>query len=166
MGMKKEKENMVLSIIFIGLAIFMYIVAIPLGVPLRASWGGDVGVDSRTFPKFTAVAMGIVAASFLVYSLVQYAKARKKLRKEGASELGTPKKTGTSGYLMGFAVFGLFVLYGIILVTLGYLVASILVPPIILFVIGDRKKLHYVYVYVFAALLFAIFEWLLKVRLP
>lgn len=164
MGTKKEKENIIISFIFMGLAFFTHAYVIPWGVPLRASWGGDIGVDSRTFPKFTAVIMGLVAFAFLLFSLSRYVIAKKKESQEGVQE--TSGKSGFSGYLMGFAVFGLFVAYGVILITLGYLVASILVPPIILFMLGERKKLHYVSVYAFAASLYAIFELILKVRLP
>jgi hypothetical protein len=167
MEMKKIKENIVLAIVFMAISGFLYFMAIPWGVPIRASWGGDVGVDSRTFPYFAAAAMGVVAFAFLLVSLSQYAKGRKpQVDTQPVVAHVDGKKRSMKEEVRGLATFGLFLAYGILMVTVGFIVATLIVPVVILLYLGERKLWNFVGVYAFATLLYVIFELLLKVRLP
>lgn len=164
MELRRIKENIFSSIVFMALSLTLYLFVIPWGVPVRASWGGDVGVDSRTFPYFSAIAMGLIAFGLLLSSLYQYAKAKRVASSKTGSS--SDERHTVKEEFFGVVTFGLFVVYGLLLSTVGFVIASLVVPPVILLFLGERKIWRFIAVYGFASVLFVIFEILLKVQLP
>ena len=164
MEMKRIKENIISSLVFMALSIILYLQVIPWGVPLRASWGGDVGVDSRTFPYFSALAMGLIACAFFLVSLYQYGK--KKMHEQPKEYENAEERHTIKEELLGLATFGLFIAYGLLLVSVGFIIATLVIPPIILVFLGHRKLSGFISVYVFSAILYMVFQYLLKVQLP
>jgi preprotein translocase subunit SecG len=167
MDLKKAKEEIAISVVLILLSVVMVLVIVPKGVPLRASWGGDVGVNSRTFPYFASVSLGIIAFVMLLTAANNY----RRLKKHPAEDTDSTSEEGERAHeknwsKQAFFTFGLFLLYGALFVTIGYIGATIIVPAILLYYLGERKIAHYIGVYGFALLLYVIFQTVLKIRLP
>ena len=64
---------------------------------------------------------------------------------------------------MPFIVFALVLLYAVLFMMIGFIPATLVVPPVILFVIGCRKWHYYPIYYVFAALMYLLFRYILLV---
>ncbi len=166
--LKKTRVNIILALLFILISLFLFYFAIPWGIPIRASWGGDIGVDSRTFPKFTAISMGLVSFLFLVVSLIKYRhlKSMTQAQIEGGKPSQPSEKMSSKEEGRALITFLLFVLYAVLLSTIGFIPSTLIVPPLILYFLGERKVWNYVGVYIFGGILFVIFQLLLKVQLP
>ena len=161
MEVNSAKKNIYSSLFFIIISFILYFFVIPKGIPLRASWGGEIGVDSRTFPYFAAGLMGIASIIQLVISLFEYKTARKST----ISDMGL-ERSNLKEEMRAILIFGLFIVYGILLRYTGFIIATIIVPPIVLYTFNERKISHYLYVYAFGGFMFVVFEKLLMVQLP
>ena len=160
-GQQNIKANIIFASIFLLVSLWMLFFAIPSEIRLSSLWSTvDSGVNSRTFPYFATIIMGSAA-------LIQLVNNIRKLIAQKKSEEGVPKdKIVWANEIRALIVFALCAGYGILFITIGYIYATIIVPPIILFVLGSRKWHHYLTVYGVGALMYAIFQFLLRVRLP
>lgn len=149
------------ALFFFVLSVALWIYIIPAGVPLRASYGGATGVDSRTFPYFAAAMIGLASLAMLTLSVYHCMKLRRGNQETGDEPINNIKRAHHS-----IAVFTLFVLCSVLLDQAGFIAATTIVPPLILWAVGSRKPLHYISAYVFAVIMYVVFRILLQVRLP
>ncbi len=150
-----------LAVIFILLSLWMIFIAIPSEISLSATWSTvDSGVNSRTFPYFSAIIMGSAALLQLIIVVKKYIIQRNAQEKPVQGKIIWIKE------LRAITVFIICVIYGILFIKIGYILATIIAPPMILFVLGDRKWKHYLTVYGVGAAMYVIFQFLLKIRLP
>ena len=155
------KANIILAVIFLSLSLWMIFFAIPSEISSSATWSiVDSGVNSRTFPYFASIIMGAAALVQLAVTVRKYVILKKQNQKTDGGIIEWKKE------LRAIAVFLACILYGILFVTIGYIFATIIIPPIILFILGDRKWPHYAVVYGVGTLMYFIFQFLLKIRLP
>ena len=68
--------------------------------------------------------------------------------------------------LRALIIFALCVIYAVLFSMIGYIAATLIVPPIMLLVLGNRKWQHYVSVYAVGAAIYVVFVYLLQIRLP
>lgn len=162
MQAKKAKIQMVCALFFIGLSILLWFIIIPLGAPLRTAYGSSVGINSRTFPYFTAVLMGIFSAVYFCICCAQFIKAKREA--EGQQE--NTKLLNLKEEARALSIFGFFALYAFLFTRIGYTVSTLLVPTATLFFLGERKIMRYLIIYGAAGVFFIIFEKLLLVQLP
>ena len=155
------KANIILASIFFIVSLWLIFFAIPSQIRLSSMWSTvDSGVNSRTFPYFASVIIGSAALIQLVNNI------RKLIILKRSQEEVIKQKTVWANEIRMLIVFGLCAAYGVLFVTIGYIYATIIIPPIILFVLGSRKWYHYVTVYGVGALMYVIFQFLLRIRLP
>ena len=155
------KANTILAVIFLLLSLWMIFFAIPEEVSTSSSWSiVDSGVNSRTFPYFASIIMGGAALVQLVVTIRKYIILKKQKQKPDDGKIEWKKE------LRAIAVFLACILYGVLFVTIGYIFATIIVPPIILLILGTRKWTHYAVVYGVGTIMYFIFQFLLKIRLP
>ena len=160
-GQQNIKANIILASIFLAVSVWMIFFAIPSEIRLSSMWSTvDSGVNSRTFPYFATIIMGTAASIQLIGNI------RKLILQKKSEEMLQKGKIVWVNEIRALLVFALCAAYGVIFVTIGYIYATIIIPPIILFILGSRKWYHYVTVYGVGALMYVIFQFLLRVRLP
>ena len=158
---KNIKADTILGVIFLLLSLWIIFAAIPSEVNLSATWSTiDSGVNSRTFPFFAATVMGCAALVQLIITIRKYVILRKRNQRPDDGKIIWRNE------LRAIAVFLACILYGILFIKIGYIFATIIVPPIVLFILGDRKWQHYGVVYGVGTVMYFIFQFLLKIRLP
>ncbi len=65
--------------------------------------------------------------------------------------------------LIPLGVFALALVYALLFKYIGFIPATILVPPVLLLLLGCRKWYFYAAVYVFSAVMYAVFRFVLLV---
>lgn len=160
MELRKAKNSAICGLVFLLFSVWMVLYAIPTQIDLQQLFGGtDIGTNSRTAAYFAAFMMGIPSLIQLISASVKYFKLKK------TSEDAEIKIDWTSE-IRALGVFVLCIAYGALFQWPGYIVATIIIPPVILLVLGDRKWQHYLSVYGLGAVMYVIFFYLLKVTLP
>ena len=158
---KNLKANIVFAVLFVALSLFMIFIAIPSQISLSAKWSTvDSGVDSRTFPYIACVIMGSAALVQLISNVRKYIELKK------ANQEIPGEKIVWANEIRAILVFVLCVAYGILFDTVGYILATLIIPPIVLFVMGSRKWYHYLSVYGVGVIMYVVFIFLLNIRLP
>lgn len=158
---KNIKANIFFAALFIALSLYMIFAAIPSEIDLSARWSTvDSGVDSRTFPYIACVIMGTAALAQLITNLRKYIVLKKANEEIPGDKISWIKE------IRAMAVFILCAAYGVLFVTIGYIYATLIVPPLVLFMMGSKKWYHYLVVYAIGALMYVIFIYLLNIRLP
>ena len=159
---KKENiyANIVFGAIFLALALYVIFVAIPTQIDMAARWSGNAGVNSRSFPYMASVVMGAAAAIQLVANSVKLVVIKAKEGKLPGIKIEWNKELRT------IAAFILCVVYGLLFVNIGYIYATLIVPPIVLALMGSRKWQHYLSLYIVGAIMYVLFVYALQIRLP
>lgn len=167
MEARKIKQELVVAAIFVAFCLLLLFYIIPTGIPLKASWGGDVGVNSRTFPYFSTFLMGVCSLLMLVKKAFALSKLQRAQRNSAQSN--ESPKIAMAGEIRAIVVFLFFILYGVLFVTIGFIASTLIICPITLFYLGERswKRLPlYLYVYLFAAIMYVVFTVFLMVQFP
>lgn len=165
MELKKIKRDMISMSLLMVISVLFYFKWIPEQIRVSSLWSGSTGFSSRTFPNALMIALFVVSAIGLIHSILQYRSiARGKQNNEEAGE--NPPHSEWKKILTPMLVFVLILLYCILFREFGFIVATILVPPILLFVLNCKNWKYYLIVYVFAAILYIMFKIILKVPLP
>ena len=161
MEAKKARGDIILYSILFVVGIVFYVFVIPGQIYMSKTASAEA-FSPDTFPN--AVTILFTAASLCGLLLAVY-RYRKAVRLEGK-----PAKTKTSrtrreivGIFMPFIVFALILVYAILFMYVGFIPATVIVPPVILFVIGCRKWHYYLIYYVFATLMYLLFRYILLV---
>lgn len=158
--MEKEKKNIFGAA---GILLFSVIIlcAIPKQIGVSVILGATSSVNSRWFPYLTAGLLGVISLVELIVSLRKYCILKRQSAEASAEGHGPSK-----GMIRALLVFALFILYAVLFKTLGFVLATAIVPPIALFVNGGRKWQYYVGFYLVAAITYFLFVYALKIALP
>lgn len=161
MEKKRLKENLVCAFVFLILSIYLIASAIPGQIAAGKGLAAvGQGADSRTFPYFAAWVMGVAALGEILSNVYRY-------RTSAQEEDGDGHRKAEWGWeLRALAVFGLCLVYAILFDIIGYLPATFLVPPVVLYVMGSRKWQHYLCVYAVAIAVYVVFRYVLNVQVP
>ena len=96
----------------------------------------------------------------LFCSIFRYIELRKIQEKEIKDKIEWAKE------FRSLLVFACCVLYMILFETVGYLIATLIAPALVLLVLRDLNWKHYLSVYIVGGLMYLIFQYLLKINLP
>ena len=152
----KNKRELIIYVVALALSVALWFV-IPTAVPMRSE--GASFVNSRFFPRVIAVvAMLLSALGIITESL------KLKRSQAGGSENMRPPQWASVLRVLGLAV--IMFLYAIALEPLGFIISTIGVVVLILLLMGERKPLNYLVVLAVCAVIYALFTYVLKVRLP
>lgn len=165
MKSKKIREDIIVfSVVFaVALLAVFYIIPSYVTVPKAAK-----GIFTpQTFPYMCFFVIGLCSAVGLIKSIFTY------FREKSSSDFkaGTKtwkEKTGREklGVFMPWICAALCILYAVLFGRIGFIWSTVIIAPIILFILGDKTPMHYVYVYAFCAVMYVIFRFVLSVRLP
>ena len=155
MEIKRQRTNIIVSAIIIVIAAITWFFVIPSQIRVNSLWGSSSGVTGRTFPYFATALIAMAALGELIQSAMAYTK----LKRSGA-------KAEWTSELRAVLIFALCIIYAVLFDRVGYIVSTLIVPPVMLFVMGSRKWYHYASVYAVGAAMYLIFVYLLQIRLP
>lgn len=166
MKSKKIKEDIIAYgvVLAVALVAIFYIIPSQVTVPKAAS-----GLFTpRTYPYICFTVIAICSAIGLCRSVIRFISGKKNDPDFMKGFRAWKEKSGREklGAFMPWICAALCILYAILFSKIGFIPATLIVAPIILFVLGDKKPLHYVYVYAFCAVMYVIFKVVLGVRLP
>lgn len=161
MEKKRIKQNLLCAVVFLVFSVYLILDAIPgqisVGGGLAAA---EQWADSRTFPYFAAWIMGVAALGEIIRNIYQYRSLSKEEKAEAFHNIPWRWE------LRALAVFGLCVIYTMLFEVIGYLPATFLIPPLVLYVMGSRKWQHYLCVYGIAIVVYVVFLYVLNVQVP
>lgn len=165
--MKKEiKRDMAVYAVLIVAAVVVYFWIIPTQIYLSGSAKAET-FSPDTFPRFITIIFFLCAVGGLLNSFRLYQKERRRGKAEKAAEHEESARPCTKkdrlAAFIPYIVFLLVLGYGILFSRIGFIAATAIVPPLILFVIGCRKWHYYLIYYGFAAVLYLLFKYLLLV---
>lgn len=160
MEIKKQRTNIIVSAVIIAIAAVVWFFVIPSQIRVNSLWGSSSGVTGRTFPYFATALIALAALGELIQSATAYVK----LKRSGAKS--DKKPIEWSSELRAVLIFILCIAYAVLFDRIGYIVSTLLVPPVMLFIMGSRKWYHYISVYAVGAVMYLIFVYLLQIPLP
>ena len=169
MSINQNKRDVITYSVLLATSIILYFVVVPQQIVLRSSWSGDVSFTSQTFPKMLAIGLMVISSLGIMETLQKIAKQKKVNNESGKGPAGEKhSKTTESLYarLMPAITFLICILYTFLFAKLGFILASVIVMPIMLGLFGCKKWYYYASVYAFAASLYIVFRIILKVPLP
>lgn len=161
MEQKKIVKEIIIGLFMAIVSVLIIAVFIPQQIQLATTFGEEIGVNSRTFPYFTAALIGVAAVIHLIVSIFRWLKIR-KIKSEPQKSIS---EKNIHGEVLAIVIFLLFAAYAFMFSKFGYIVSSLVIPPIVLIVLKSKNVLHYISVYGFVALIFVIFQYLLKIQL-
>lgn len=161
MDKKRIKQDLLCAVLFLIFSVYLVLDAIPgqisVGGGLAAA---EQWADSRTFPYFAAWVMGAAALGEAILNAHRYWSLSKEEKAEECHNIQWRWE------FRALAVFGLCVAYTVLFDVIGYLPATFLVPPLVLYVMGARKWQHYLSVYAVAIIVYVVFRYVLNVQVP
>ena len=104
--------------------------------------------------------LAFLLTAVMALSLAAWLKAR---REEGPAEREKKTREQWADALLPYGIFALIVVYGLLFKTFGIVAASLIVPPVILFLLRCRKWYMYLILYAFFGLMYALFTMVLHV---
>lgn len=160
MDRNKLKKDILMWGLFLIFSILMIFAIIPAQIPVSAMLAKEY-ITPRTFPTATCVILAVLSIIGLIHSLFKYSKLEK------VTEEKTHKtKEEIYDSVFPFLIFALILVYALMFKHLGFIWASIVIPPVILFLLNCRKWYMYLALYAFAAVVYIIFTFVLHVPLP
>ena len=137
-------------------------------IPTQVRDVGGAAVGPRAFPYFLAGLL-MVCSLLLVLQSVSAQKSRTATEPSGGSAGNTqekPKEIGPSGVGYALMIFALLALYVLSMQVVGYVIASLVFLPLMLYLLGVRKKLLYLLIVPIVLTVYGVFSMLLYVQLP
>lgn len=163
---KEIRRDMAVYAFFIVASIVVYFWIIPSQVYLSGSAKAEA-FSPDTFPRFVTIVLFLAAAGGLANCLRLDLKARRSAPAAVSAEDGADAAQGAKrrwvGVLIPYIVFLFVLLYGFLFAKIGFIAATAIVPPIILFIVRCRKWHYYLIYYVFATVLYLLFKFILLV---
>lgn len=160
--MKEIKRDLIVYCVLILAAVMVYFFIIPNQIYVSSSAAAEA-FSPDTFPRFAAIIVFIAAVIGLLNSIRLYLAAR-SLETVQEDTLHAPRTTKERlASLIPYLVFLLILLYGILFYKLGFILATVTIPPVILLFIGCRKWHYYAIYYAFTFVLYLLFRYILLV---
>ena len=161
MKQTKLKQSMISSAVIIAFSLWMILYAIPTQIPVNALQKAAAGsLTGRSFPYFAAILICAASTVLFLSSAVKYIKQRRHESEE-------KKKTAVEWRkeLRALGVLLLCFIYGVLFMRFGFILATVIVPPLMLFVLGSRNWKHYLSTYIACAVIFSLFYFVMGVNL-
>lgn len=163
MKAKKAKDDMILFAVLLAAAVFFYFYVIPAQIHMTTLSSAEA-FSPDTFPKFATVVFIVASVLGLIVSSLDYVKA---VKVDGVPVKVKTKKTKRDVYafFIPYIIFVLCIVYAIMFKSVGVIISTAIIPPIVMFCMGCRKWKSYAILYTFAAVLFVLFKFVLQVPL-
>lgn len=161
MEAKKARQDIVLYSVLLAVSFVFYKWIIPTQIYMNALARMEK-FNPDTFPNFATIFFMVATLMGLVGAIVRYVMAVKVEGKPSKEKVEKTKREKV-GVWMPFIVFALVLVYIIIFAKVGFIPATAIIPPIILFVIGCRKPHFFLYYYGFVTLMYLLFRFVLSV---
>lgn len=164
---RKARENFIVMFICTVLVAVLLVYVIPYLIKVPAAAKKDT-FTPQTFPYFLGVVMAVCAlVGDIKYGII-FVKARKEALQNGClKEKDPPKSTHEKLVkMMPWIMYLLIVLYGYGINKIGFIIPTAIMIPVVLMLLRCKKWQYYLYVYLFAAAIWAAFKFLLHVQLP
>lgn len=158
MKQEKAKKDMLLMLFFVLLSLALMLWIIPSQIKVTAMMESE-SFTPRTWPYLITAALLIISAIGFINNLLQYLR----LPKEEAAVTTRKTKEDWKKELFPYLIFLLIVAYGVLFNLFGIVVATAIIPPVILWCLCCRKWQMYVVFYVFAAVVYLLFTQVLMV---
>lgn len=163
---KKILRDLCSMLFFAVIAVLFYFVFIPQQVTI-ASWNaGSSTFNGTTFPNLVTGAIFIASVIGIIKNLILLARLPKDAgqaeKAEKAKETIHSKLSEFLPFLMTLVIIGYYFLF----VHAGYIIATLIMAPVLLLLLRCKKWTYYMYVYAFALVIYLIFVYILKVQLP
>lgn len=159
MKQQKAKKDMFLMLFFILLSLVLLLWMIPTQIKVTAMMESE-SFTPRTFPYLVVIGLLAVSVIGFINNLTAYIQARKE---EGVAEKVKKAKEEWKKELFPYFIFALIILYGVLFNLFGIVIATAIVPPVILWFLRCRKWQMYVVFYAFAAIIYLLFTQVLMV---
>lgn len=159
MKQEKAKKDMLLMLFFMALSLALLLWVIPTQIKVTAMMESE-SFTPRSFPYLIAGGLLAVSALGFVQNLVRYHRLRGE---EGAAERRVRTKEEWRRELFPCLIFLLIVLYGVMFRFFGIVIATLIVPPVILWCLRCRKRQMYLIFYLFTAAVYLLFTRILLV---
>ena len=155
-------QNLLIGSVLCTFGLIMINVIIPKQIKIRTFSGGgsSTGVNSKSFPTFACWIIVIAAGLLALSGLVEL------IRLKGKGSKGIFRSIKWKDELRAIALIVLCGLYMLLFAKIGYIAATIIVPPVMLFLLGSRDWKQYVSVYAVGAVVFVVFKYAMRVPLP
>lgn len=150
---------MLLMLFFVVVSLVLLFWAIPTQIKVTAMMETEA-FTPRSYPYLVAIGLLAVSVLGFVSNLMTYLRLRKE---EGTAKAQKKTKEEWEKELFPYFIFALIVLYGVLFNLFGIVIATLIVPPIILWFLNCRKWQMYVVFYVFAAIIYLLFTQVLMV---
>ena len=159
MKQKKALQDMLLMLFFILVAAVMICVVIPGQIKVTAVMEKEV-MTPRTVPYLAAGGIMVMAVIGFFSSLMTYIRER---RANGPVEKEAKTSSQRVDALFPYFIFLLIVVYGVLFYYFGIVIASLIVPAVILFFLRCRKWQTYLMLYAFFGIMYTVFTVVLHV---
>ncbi|MDL2247766.1 tripartite tricarboxylate transporter TctB family protein [Bacteroides sp. OttesenSCG-928-J23] len=161
MEAKKARGDIVLYAVLTAAGAVFYKWIIPTQIYISKTASAEA-FSPDTFPNAVTTLFVLASLAGLILSIFRYSGA---VKREGRPEKSQKVWTARDciGVAMPFIVFGLIVVYAMLFNAVGFILATAIVPPVILFVIGCRKWHYYAIYYGFVTLMYLLFRLVLMV---
>lgn len=143
---------------FVVLAIVMIWYVIPNYIRITPVMEKEV-MSPRTVPYMASIGILVVSSLGFISNLIVYLSERRT----SSAVRGKKTREEWMDTLFPFFVFAMIVLYGFMFYNFGIVIASLIVPALILFCLRCRKWYMYVILYAFFAIMYLLFTVVLHV---
>lgn len=161
MEAKKARGDIILYAVLTVAGVIFYIFVIPGQIYMSKTAGAEA-FSPDTFPNAVTILFVLASLCGLALSISRYSLAVKREGKPGKNAVPRTRKE-IIGEFMPFIVFALVLVYAVLFMKVGFIFATAVIPPVILFVIGCRTWRYYPIYYVFAAFMYLLFRSILMV---
>ena len=166
MKLKKVREDIIVMALLLAVCIYFLVHGIDAQIPESPAARGQM-FTPRTFPRLCISVIAVCCFAGFIKNIRQYILIKRQ-NDAGETVRRWKELSGKEriGQMMPLICFALCVVYALIFSKFGFVAATVIVPPILLFIMGCRKWQHYLCVYGFCAVMYAIFVFVLNVNLP
>lgn len=158
---KKAKSDIILYAVLTVAGLILRQWIIPAQVKITKSTKAEA-FNPDTFPKAIALLFITICFAGFVLAIARYIKSVKQFGKPDKNRFEFTKRN-VIGILMPYIVFALVLAYIILFWSIGFIPATLIAPPLILFTIGCRSWKYYLIYYVFAMVMYFLFVFILMV---
>jgi len=163
MDTKRLRTDIIIYALLLIACAALYFWITPAQVVVNLNLAGSTDFTPQTFPNLLTGCIAIAAAIGLVTSIVKYVKLRQP---GGTGEKAPFGRHEVLTLLLPYLTFVIIIVYSVLFEHLGYIWATLIVPPIMMLLFGCRKWYFYAAVYGFSALMYVLFRFVLNVPLP
>lgn len=159
MRQKKAFQDMFLMLFFAVVALILIWVVIPNQIKVTAIMEKEV-LSPRTVPYLAAGGILLISVIGFLSNLFIWLRERKT--DQSVKQESKPKDERINA-LFSYLIFLLIVLYGVLFQYFGIVVASLVVPPVMLYLLRCRKWYMYLILYAFFGIMYTLFTVVLHV---